>query len=61
MTDEEKAVFSILKSNFPIELNTLKKQSGLSNKKWDRTIKGGTKQGVVKENKNDNGLFVEVV
>jgi len=61
MTDEEKAVFALLKANNPIDLNTLKQQSGLSNKKWDKTIKGLTKLGVAKVNKTDDGLFVEVV
>jgi lysyl-tRNA synthetase class 2 len=61
LTDDEKAVFAILKSNSPIELNTLKEQSGLSNKKWDKTIKGLTKHGVAKVNKTDEGLFIEVV
>jgi lysyl-tRNA synthetase class 2 len=61
LSDEEKAVFAILKSNAPIELNDLKTQSGLSNKKWDKTIKGLTKHGVAKVNKTDDGLFVEVV
>ena len=61
MTEEEKAVFAILKGNSPIELNDLKSQSGLSNKKWDKTIKGLTKHGVAKVNKTDEGLFVEVV
>ncbi len=61
MTDEEKAVFAILKSNSPIDLNDLKIQSGLSNKKWDKTIKGLTKHGVAKVNKIGDGLFVKVV
>jgi lysyl-tRNA synthetase class 2 len=61
LTDDEKAVFAILKNNSPIELNTLKEQSGLSNKKWDKTIKGLTKHGVAKVNKTDEGLFIEVV
>ena len=60
MTDEEKAVFAILKANNPIDLNELKSQSGLSNKKWDKTIKGLTKLGVAKVNKTDEGLFVEI-
>jgi len=34
MTDEEKTIFEILKSNSPIILNDLKIKSGLSNKKW---------------------------
>ena len=61
MTDEEKAVFNILKDNSPIDLNALKSQSGLSNKKWDKTIKGLTKNELAKVNKTDEGLFVEIV
>ncbi len=61
MSDDEKVVFGILKNNSPIELNALKTQSGLSNKKWDKTIKGLTKNGIAKVNKTDDGLFVEVV
>ena len=61
LTEEEKAVAAILKNNSPILLNDLKTQSGLSNKKWDKTIKGLTKHGVAKVNKTEDGLFVEVV
>ena len=61
MNDDEKVVFNILKANSHIELNALKTQSGLSNKKWDKTIKGLTKNGVAKVNKTNEGLFVEVV
>ncbi|RAJ14603.1 lysine--tRNA ligase [Olleya aquimaris] len=60
MSDEEKAVFAIIKNNNPIDLNELKGQSGLSNKKWDKTIKGLTKLGVAKVNKTEDGLFVEL-
>ncbi|MDW5287609.1 lysine--tRNA ligase [Formosa sp. PL04] len=58
MSEDEKIVFNILKSNSPIELNALKTQSQLSNKKWDKTIKGLTKLGVAKVDKADDGLFV---
>jgi len=61
MSEEEKAVFNILKSNSPIPLNELKTQSGLSNKKWDKTIKGLTKNNLAKVNKTDEGLFVELI
>ncbi len=61
MNEEEKAVFEILKKNSPIDLNDLKSQSGLSNKKWDKTVKGLTKLGVAKVSKTDDGLFVEMV
>jgi len=60
MTEEEKSVFAILKSNAPINLNTLKEQSGLSNKKWDATIKGLTKNKLAKVSKTDDGLFVDI-
>ena len=61
LTQEEKDLFEILKSNSPIDLVTLKTQSRLSNKKWDKTIKGLTKNGLVKVSKTDEGLFVEMV
>ena len=61
MSDDEKVVFNMLKANSPFELNKLKIQSGLSNKKWDKTIKGLTKSGIAKVNKTEEGLFVEVV
>ena len=44
-----------------MDLGALKTQSELSNKKWDKTIKGLTKNGLAKVSKNDEGLFVEVV
>lgn len=61
LTQDEKDLFEILKSNSPILLNDLKTQSGLSNKQWDKTIKGLTKHGVAKVNKTNDGLFVEIV
>ena len=61
MTDDEKGVFTMLKSNAPIDLNSLKQQSGLSNKKWDAAIKGLTKNKLAKVTKTDDGLFVDIV
>lgn len=58
MTEDEKAVFNILKGASPKDLNTLKEQSGLSNKKWDKTIKGLTKNNLVKVEKTPGGLLV---
>ena len=58
MSEDEKAVFNILKGTSPIDLNTLKEQSGLSNKKWDKTIKGLTKHNLVKVEKTLEGLLV---
>ena len=61
MSEDEKAVFTILKSTTPASLNTLKSQSGLSNKKWDKTIKGLTSKSLAKVVKNDQGLFIEIL
>ena len=61
MNEDEKAVFEILKATSPIDLNALKEQSGLSNKKWDKTIKGLTSNKIAKVVKTDAGLFVELV
>jgi len=60
MTEDEKAVFNILKGTSPVNLNTLKEQSGLSNKKWDKTIKGLTKHNLVKVEKTAEGLWVTI-
>jgi len=61
LTDEEKALLAIITKAEKIDLNELKTQSGLSNKKWDKTIKGLTKKEVAKVSKTDEGLFVEAV
>ncbi len=61
MTEEEKAIYKILKANSPVDLNALKTQSGLSNKKWDKAIKGLTKNKLAKVEKTDAGLFVQLI
>ena len=60
MTDEEKIVFNILKENAPIALTNLKSQVGLSNKKWDKTIKGLTKKEIASVTKKDGELTVSL-
>ena len=61
LSEDEKAVLSILKDDSPIDLNELKGQTGLSNKKWDKAIKGLTKNKVTRVEKTDAGLFVSLV
>ncbi len=61
LNDEEKAVLAMIAKAEKIDLNELKIQSGLSNKKWDKTIKGLTKKEIAKVSKTDEGLFVEVL
>mgnify|MGYP000147376749 CR=1 FL=1 len=61
LTDEEKSLLDIITKAEKIDLVELKSQSGLSNKKWDKTIKGLTKKDVAKVSKTDEGLFVEAL
>ena len=61
LNDEEKAVLAIIEKTGKIDLNELKNQSGLSNKKWDKTIKGLTKKDVAQVSKTAEGLFVEIL
>ncbi len=60
LTNEEKAVLSLLKANSPIDLNELKIQAALSNKKWDKAIKGLTKNKLAKVEKTEDGLVVSI-
>ncbi|SEB95590.1 lysyl-tRNA synthetase, class II [Tenacibaculum sp. MAR_2009_124] len=61
LNDDEKALLVLIEKAEKIDLNELKSQSGLSNKKWDKTIKGLTKNKLAKVEKTEEGLFVEVV
>jgi lysyl-tRNA synthetase class 2 len=61
MTEDEKAVYTLLKASSPIALEELKAQSGLSNKKWDKAIKGLTASKVAKVEKTDENLMVSVL
>ena len=61
LSDNEKAIFDILKSEKRMDLGALKSQSGLSNKGWDKGMKGLSKLGLTKVEKTDEGLFVEVI
>lgn len=60
MTEEEKAVMQILKSTEEgqMTLADLKQASSLSNKKWDKTIKGLKKHGLLEVVKLDDVLQV---
>ena len=61
LSDEAKEVLALLKKAEKIALNLLKEQSGLSNKKWDKSIKELTKNNLAKVAKNEEGLFVEKI
>ncbi len=61
LTEEEKLVLDLLKKKSLIDLNELKGQTGLSNKKWDTAIKGLRANNLAKVEKTEEGLFVALV
>ncbi|MDC3238525.1 lysine--tRNA ligase [Flavobacteriaceae bacterium] len=61
LSEEEKLILDLLKKESPLGLSQLKEQSGLSNKKWDKAIKGLTGNKLAKVTKNEQGLWVESV
>jgi len=61
LNDEEKALLEMIKKEEKIELEVLKTRSGLSNKKWDKSIKHLTKNSLAKVVKTDDGLFVAIL
>lgn len=61
MKEDEKLVFSLLQKESPVELEKLKTDSGLSNKKWDAAIKGLTGSKIAKVEKTENALLVSLV
>ncbi|MBA80426.1 MULTISPECIES: lysine--tRNA ligase [unclassified Leeuwenhoekiella] len=61
LSEEEKTIFAILKKEKSLELDQLKDASGLSNKKWDKGIKGLTKQKLAKVEKEGDSLTVSLI
>ena len=61
LSENEKVIFDILKAEKKMELDALKTKSDLSNKAWDKGIKGITKQQLAKIYKEDDVLIVEIL
>ncbi len=59
LSDNEKAIFDIIKKEKSMPLATLKEASGLSNKAWDKGIKGLGKLGLTKVTKEGDSLTCE--
>ncbi|TSE04529.1 MULTISPECIES: lysine--tRNA ligase [Aquimarina] len=60
LNDNEKAIFDILKKEQRMALTDLKNAAGLSNKGWDKGLKGLSKLGLTKVTKTDDSLIIEV-
>ena len=61
LNEDEKLIYDKVKELKKTDLPSLKQSSGLSNKKWDKSIKLLTKNNLVKVSKDDQGIFVEIV
>jgi len=61
LSDNEKVIFKILKKEKSMDLSVLKTQAGLSNKGWDKGIKGLAKHGLTKITKTEDSLLVELI
>ncbi|TLF47148.1 lysine--tRNA ligase [Maribacter aurantiacus] len=61
LSDNEKAIYDILKKEKSMSLDSLKTQSGLSNKAWDKGIKGLTSQKLAKVQKENDALLVSLM
>lgn len=59
LNEKEKLILDLLKKESPLALTELKEQTNLSNKKWDKALKGLTQNKLAKVTKNENGLWVE--
>jgi lysyl-tRNA synthetase, class II len=61
LTEEEKMVMNLLKEKSPVSLVEIKEKSGLSNKKWDVSIKKLTSNKLATVTKTGDDLVVELV
>ena len=60
LTEEEKAVHQLLKNDEIYDLNDIKDRSGLSNKKWDKALKGLRKHKMIEVFKEDDSMNIKI-
>lgn len=60
LDEGEKTVLKILKAEGKMKLDALKATAGLSNKKWDKAVKGLRNAGAVNVVKTDEGMTIEM-
>jgi len=61
LNEDEKMILELLNGDGSMPLADLKEKAGLSNKKWDKSIKGITKAGLARVTKTEDSLMVELV
>ena len=60
LTEEEKAVYQLLKDDQNHDMNLIKEKSGLSNKKWDKALKSLRKHKMIDVFKEGNDMKISV-
>ena len=61
LTEEEKNILEIIKQNSPAHLVDVKEKASLSNKKWDKSIKGLGQKKIIKIVKEKNTISIELL
>ena len=61
LNENEKIVFDILSKEGSMLLNDLKEQAGLSNKQWDKSIKGLRKHEVANVVKKGDEVYIQAI
>ena len=61
LTEEEKNILEIIKQNSPALLVDVKEKASLSNKKWDKSIKGLGQKKIIKIVKEENTISIELL
>ena len=61
LSENEKLVLKNLEGAEKLDLNQLKESVGLSNKQWDKSLKGLREKELIKISKTEEGLFIERV
>ncbi len=61
LTENEQLILDVLEKQKSMNLSDLKDKVGLSNKQWDKGMKGLNKHGLAKVTKTDDNLIVDLV
>ena len=61
LTENEKNVLKLISRKTPAILQEIKQEANLSNKKWDKIIKGLSQKKIVKVEKVDKDLIIKVI
>lgn len=61
LSENEKLILKNLEGVDKLDLNQLKESVGLSNKQWDKSLKGLREKELINISKTEEGLFISKV